>query len=162
MPEIPVPKLQPSDLKGSGAFDALVERIDSTPWMTPEQGRRIWSHFERHGPRDVLDIGTCYGTSAAYMAGALKALGGGRVVTVDSAQFDGGDVDVRSWCGELWERCGVDDMIEMVRIPHSNYAWWLAEQGLQRNDRTAPAGRRSTSSTSTGRSRSPSTPPPSP
>ena len=89
----------------------------------------VWDHFRAYTPQVALDVGTCYGTSAAYMAGAMKFNGGGRVVTVDSAQFDDdGDFDILGACAGLWERCGVTDSIDMVRIPHSNYAWWLLEQ----------------------------------
>ena len=109
------------------AFDELVRRIDNAPWMTSRQGAQVWEHFRRTTPDVVLDIGTCYGTSAAYMAGALRAFGGTRVVTVDSAQFDDRS-DAAQWCRALWDRCGVTDLIEMVRIPYSNYAWWLMEQ----------------------------------
>jgi predicted O-methyltransferase YrrM len=114
-------------------FEELVERIAGVPWMTRGQGLRIWEHFLTHRPRVVLDVGTCYGTSAAYMAGALQALGGGRVVTIDSGQFDDG-TEIVSWCEQLWAKCGVTDMIEMVRIPHSTYAWWLMDQVRQSND----------------------------
>ena len=118
-------------------FEAVVEQVGGTPWMTPDQGRRIWEHFTRTTPTAALDVGTCFGASAAYMATAMRARGGGRVVTVDSALFDGGDIDVREWCRDLWRRCGVADMIEMVRIPHSNYAWWLMDQVA----RHTPSGR---------------------
>ena len=112
----------------SRAFDELVGLIDGVPWMSRDQGWRVWEHFRTNRPVDVLDIGTCYGTSAAYMAGALRENGsGGRVVTVDSALFDD-QADVKIWCQALWEKCGLTDMIEPVRITHSNYAWWLAEQ----------------------------------
>ncbi len=108
------------------AFDELVKHIDNTPWMNPEQGRLIWDHVHTYGTQRALDVGTCYGTSAAYLAGAMKSNGGGRVITVDSSLFDDNpDFDVRAQCKALWERCGVTDMIDMVRIPCSNYAWWL-------------------------------------
>jgi len=115
-------------------FAAVVDAIGDTPWMLPHQGRRVWDHLRQTRATDVLDIGTCYGVSAAYMAAALAANGGGRVVTVDSGQFDEGS-DVPGWCRQLWERCGVADVVEMVRIPHSNYAWWLMEQVAARSDR---------------------------
>jgi len=113
-------------------FEEFVDLIDGVPWMNKDQGWRIWEHFQRYQPRDVLDIGTCYGTSAAYMAGALEANGGGgQVVTVDSGLFDD-QVEVVRWCEALWDRCGVSDAIRPVRIRHSNYAWWLVEQVAER------------------------------
>src|SRR3954454_1625269 len=113
-------------------FEETVDRIDGVPWMCRDQGRRIWEHFRRYQPRDVLDVGTCYGTSAAYMAAALKANGGGgRVDTVDSGLFDH-QVEILDWCKALWDKCEVSDLIRPVRIHDSNYAWWLVEQVAER------------------------------
>jgi predicted O-methyltransferase YrrM len=109
------------------AFDELATKIAGTPIMTVDQGQRIWAHFVEHRPVDVLDIGTCYGASAAYLAGALRHLGRGRVVTVDSNQFD--DVSpAREQVAELLERCALTDWVDTVRMPHSSYAWWLLEE----------------------------------
>lgn len=121
-----------TDEHSEAEFAQLVRWIDSTPWMAPHQGRRVWNHFREHRPQVALDIGTCYGTSAAYMAGACKANGFGRVVTVDSGQLDD-TVEIVKWCRALWDRCGVTDYIEMVRISDSNYAWWLMEQVAARS-----------------------------
>jgi predicted O-methyltransferase YrrM len=118
---------------GDERFAEIVACVGETPWMAPHQGRRVWEHIRRTGATSVLDVGTCYGVSAAYMAAAVAANGGGRVVTVDSGQFDHRS-EVPAWCVDLWDRCGVTELIEMVRIPHSNYAWWLMEQVAARSD----------------------------
>ena len=115
------------------AFEQIVEAIGDTPVMNRAQGRRIWDHFVREEPLIAVDIGTCYGTSAAYMAGAMKHIGRGRVVTVDSAQHDH-ESPARGWCLDLWDRCGVTDLIEMVRIPHSSYAWWALDEVRRASD----------------------------
>jgi predicted O-methyltransferase YrrM len=109
------------------AFARIVEGVAGTPVMNPAQGRRIWDHFVRERPTVAVDIGTCYGTSAAYMAGAMKYVGRGRVVTVDSSQHDDAS-PAKQWCIDLWDRCGVSDVIEMVRTPHSSYAWWALDE----------------------------------
>lgn len=111
----------------------VVAEVGTTPWMLPHQGRRVFEHLRRTRATDVLDIGTCYGVSAAYMAAAVATNGGGRVVTVDSGQFDDRS-EVAAWCQDLWRRCAVADLVEMVRIPHSNYAWWLMEAVAARSD----------------------------
>ena len=54
------------------------------PFMNPSQGRRIYDHIRETGARDVLDVGTAHGASAAYMAAAID---GGRVTTVDRYHF---------------------------------------------------------------------------
>ncbi|MCU1594803.1 MAG: hypothetical protein JWO12_2195 [Frankiales bacterium] len=118
------------------SFDELVAAIDNNPIMTEGQGLRIWEHFVEHQPRDVLDIGTCFGTSAAYMAGALRYLGRGRVVTVDSNQFDDRS-PAKEWVEAVLQRCGLRDWVDTVRMPHSSYAWWLLEEVRRR---TSAAG----------------------
>lgn len=115
------------------AFHQIVAAVADTPVMNPAQGRRIWDHFLRERPLVAVDIGTCYGTSAAYMAGAMKYAGCGRVITVDSAQHDQ-ESPARGWCIDLWHRAGVNDLIEMVRIPHSSYAWWALDQVRSASD----------------------------
>jgi predicted O-methyltransferase YrrM len=123
-------------LDWTSEFDRLVADIADTPIMSVGQGRRIWEHFLRWQPADVLDIGTCYGASAAYMAGALRRLGRGRVVTVDSNQFDARS-PAKEWVAAVLERCGLTDWVETVRIPDSSYAWWLLEEVRRR---TLPDG----------------------
>lgn len=121
------------------AFDDLVGQIADTPIMSPDQGRRIWQHFLATEPETVLDIGTCYGASAAYMAGALRYLGRGRVVTVDTDRFD--DVSpARDMTVDLLARCGLSDLVEIVRMPHSSYAWWLLEELRRATDGGAADG----------------------
>ncbi|MEA2126648.1 MAG: hypothetical protein QOI80_3430 [Solirubrobacteraceae bacterium] len=114
-------------------LDRVLRVFGSTPWMTPDQGRAVFAHLTAAGARDVLDIGTCYGTSAAYFAAAVAANGGGRVVTVDSAQFDEMS-EASQWVEQGLTEAGVRDHVDVVRIPHSSYAWWLKEQVEQRSD----------------------------
>jgi predicted O-methyltransferase YrrM len=97
------------------------------PIMSAEQGRRLWQHFARHAPVDVLDIGTCHGTSAAYLAGALRQLGRGRVTTVDTCQLDHLS-PAKEMVSQLLSRCGLEEWVTVVRMPHSSYAWWLLEE----------------------------------
>lgn len=115
------------------AFEELVVAIDGQPIMTVHQGRRIWEHFLEHEPVDVLDIGTCFGASAAYMGGALRHLGRGQVVTVDTSKFD--DLSpAKDMVYALLERCGLQEWVRPVRMPHSSYAWWLLEEVQRHSD----------------------------
>ncbi len=108
-------------------LDDVVRVYGSTPHMTPAQGRRVFEHLTATGAGDVLDIGTCFGTSAAYFAAAVAANGAGRVTTVDSAQFDA-TTETKSWVEQGLSDCGLRHLVDLVRIPHSSYAWWLKEQ----------------------------------
>jgi predicted O-methyltransferase YrrM len=110
------------------AFQELVDSIDGAPMMSPLQGRQIWDHLRTTKPDLVLDVGTYLGASAAYMAGAMKANGKGRVVTIDTGQIpEWNDIAVPA-CEALWHRCGVFDRIEAIRVPDSYYHWWIFEQ----------------------------------
>jgi predicted O-methyltransferase YrrM len=125
-----------STVDSTGAFARLADGLREVQWMTPDLGRKVFDHLLQHQCADVLDIGTCYGCSAGYMAGALQVLGRGRVTTVDTGQFDA-ESPARDWARQNWERIGVTELIESVRIPHSSYAWWLkeaVEQGAERYD----------------------------
>lgn len=58
--------------------------------MTPEFGRRVYTHVTEAKPEQVLELGTAHGVSAAYIAAALEANGRGHLTTVDhgGAHFD--------------------------------------------------------------------------
>lgn len=116
------------------AFDRLVSAIAGQPMMSPEQGRRIWDRFRETKPDLALDLGTYLGASAAYMAGAMRENGKGRVITIDTAQIPEWNDYAVPACNELWERCGVSDLIEHVRVADSYYAWWLLEQVRKQTD----------------------------
>ncbi|MCW3065976.1 MAG: hypothetical protein JWN32_3148 [Solirubrobacterales bacterium] len=120
----------------SAAFARLADGLRDVQWMTAEQGRKVFDHVVAERCSDVLDVGTCYGCSSAYMAGALQVLGRGRVTTVDTGQFDT-ESPAREWCETVWDRVGVRDLVDPIRIRHSSYAWWLkeaVEAGVERFD----------------------------
>lgn len=103
-------------------FAEVAAAVEGIPFMTSWQGRRVYDHLRRAGARDVLELGTAHGASAAYMAAAVAANGGGRVVTVDRYRFEGPAPE------ETLARAGLGDVVELVRIPHSSYVWWLKEE----------------------------------
>jgi predicted O-methyltransferase YrrM len=118
------------------AFERLVADIAGAPMMSTAQGRRIWDHFREAKPEAALDLGTYMGASAAYMAGAMRENGQGRVVTIDTAQIPEWNDVAGKACDELWSRCGVADRIEHIRVPDSYYSWWLLEQVRAQTDST--------------------------
>jgi predicted O-methyltransferase YrrM len=103
-------------------FDVVAAAVSGIPWMSPELGRRVYDHIRSTGPADVLDLGTGHGVSAAYMAAALEANGGGRVTTVDVA---GADYDPAPEA--LLARVGLAHRVSIVR-EHSSYNWFLKER----------------------------------
>src|SRR3954452_14833209 len=96
--------------------------------MDREAGRVVYRHLVDTGARDVLEIGTAHGVSAAYMAAAVAANGGGRVTTVDRTVAEPSAADVLA-------RAGLADLVDVVVIDHSNYTWWLRDRIAQRTDR---------------------------
>jgi predicted O-methyltransferase YrrM len=109
-------------------FEAIAEAVRGFRNMTPEQGRRVYDHLRSTKPEEILELGTSYGVSAAYMAAALEANGEGRVTTIDHVRSNSPQ--------ELLERVdpAVVRRINLVRIEDSSYNWWLKEQVAARSD----------------------------
>jgi predicted O-methyltransferase YrrM len=109
-------------------FDAVATAVRGLPWMSPELGRRVYDHIRSKKATDVLDLGTGHGVSAAYMAAALEANGGGHVTTVD---MGGADLDPPP--AALLERIGLAHRVTVVH-DHSSYNWFLKERIEERSD----------------------------
>jgi predicted O-methyltransferase YrrM len=109
-------------------FEAIAESVRGFRNMTPEQGRRVYDHVRSTRPSAILELGTSYGVSAAYMAAALDANGEGRITTVDHVRSNSPE--------ELLERVppSVVGRIDVVRVEDSSYTWWLKEQIAARSD----------------------------
>lgn len=109
-------------------FDAIAKAVRGFRNMNADQGRRIYDHIRATRPSEILELGTSYGVSAAYMAAALEANGHGRITTVDHVRSNAPT--------ELLERLdpAVVRRIEFVRVPDSSYNWWLKEQVAARSD----------------------------
>jgi predicted O-methyltransferase YrrM len=107
-------------------FETVAAALDGkVPFMTARQGRRVYDHLRRERATAVLELGTAFGASAAYMAAAVAANGGGRVTTVDRYHFNAGPAPPPE---ETAERLGLAGTIDFVRIDHSSYTWWLKQQ----------------------------------
>jgi predicted O-methyltransferase YrrM len=94
--------------------------------MSPDQGRVVFEHVRRTGPREALELGTAHGVGAAYIAAALAP--GAQLTTVDfaGAAYAPAPEDVLA-------RAGVADRVEIVRA-YSSYTWWLKEEVEARSD----------------------------
>lgn len=106
-------------------FAEVKERLGDDAWLTdPWRGRQLYDAVRAGGCSAVLELGTGHGSSTAYLAAAVAANGGGRVVTVDRHHFAGPSPE------ESLDRVGLRDLVSLVRIEHSSYTWWL--RGLLR------------------------------
>jgi predicted O-methyltransferase YrrM len=112
-------------------FEEVAARVRGIPFMEPTTGRRVYEHLRSTGAREVLELGTAHGVSAAYMAAALEANGHGHLTTVDhsGAAFDPPPE-------EVLERAGLAHRVSIVR-EHSSYNWFLKAQLEAASD---PAG----------------------
>jgi hypothetical protein len=111
----------------------VTSRVADTPFMTPEQGARIYEHLLSGRIERPLDVGTWHGASAAYAAAALHELGRGVVTTVDKAQRVPSPAPEDALFGRLPE---LRPHVEFVRPADSSYVWWLGQQVARRSDRT--------------------------
>ena len=102
--------------------------MQGIPFMSPALGRRVYEHLRTTRPRDVLELGTAHGVSAAYMAAALEANGDGHLTTVDHG---GADYDPSPQ--EVLERAGLSHRVTVVR-EHSSYNWFLKQQIEEASD----------------------------
>ncbi len=111
-------------------FHAVADAVEGIPFLERWHARRIYDHLRAVGARDVLELGTAHGVSAAYMAAAVEENGGGRVTTIDREQYSWFDPGPE----EVLERAGLRELVEVVRIPHSSYTWWLKQVIERRTD----------------------------
>jgi predicted O-methyltransferase YrrM len=109
-------------------FEDVAARVAGIPFMSPQHGRRVYDHIRSSGARDVLELGTAHGVSAAYMAAALEAGGEGQLVTLDhgGAAYD-------PTPEEVLQRAGLAHRVRIVR-EHSSYNWWLAQEVARASD----------------------------
>jgi predicted O-methyltransferase YrrM len=110
-------------------FGQIAAALSGVPYMTADQGRRIFDHLRATGARDVLEIGTAYGVSASYMAAAVRPQGG-HVTTLDRE-----DLRHSSPAPEdVVARVDLQNIVSFVRVPDSSYTWWLKERVEERSD----------------------------
>jgi predicted O-methyltransferase YrrM len=110
-------------------FEAVAEAVRGVRNMSPEQGRVIYDHIRQTRPEQILELGTSFGVSAAYIAAALDENGSGHVTTVDHIGSNSPD--------DVLQRVGpaVAARITTVRIEDSSYVWWLKRQVERQSDR---------------------------
>lgn len=112
-------------------FKEVADAIDGVPFIDRWHGRALYDHVRETGARDVLELGTAHGASVAYLAAAVAENGGGTVTTVDRYHFAGPTPE------ETLTRAGLLEKVDLVRIEHSSYSWWLKNEIQERSD---PAG----------------------
>jgi predicted O-methyltransferase YrrM len=76
----------------AGDLESAVALVDESfgglPYMTTRQALSLGALIEREGLRNLLELGTFHGKSAACMAAVLEALGRGSLVTIDRVDVE--------------------------------------------------------------------------
>jgi predicted O-methyltransferase YrrM len=111
-------------------FKTVAMALDGVPLMSAGLGWRVYDHLVAAGSRDVLELGTAHGVSAAYMAAAVQSRGG-RVTTVDHVVASGLR---RPQPRDVIERAGLSEAVDLVLVEDSSYTWWLKDQIVARTD----------------------------
>jgi predicted O-methyltransferase YrrM len=83
----------------------------------------LYDHIRTHRPKRVLEMGTCRGASAVFIAAALRANGAGELLTVDSCKYTWTDPTP----AETLARAGLDDLVTLDRR-FSTYTWFLKDE----------------------------------
>lgn len=97
--------------------------------MSSHRGRLVFDHLQRTGSREVLELGTAHGVSAAFMAAAVRPHGG-HVTTVDhvvATKLRDPEPD------HVLRNAGVADAVQRVLVEDSSYDWWLGQQIAERS-----------------------------
>ncbi len=105
-------------------FDQVADSVDGIPNMTRDQGRRVYDHLGSTGATHILELGTAFGVSAAYMAAAVEK-DGGTVTTVDhvvATRMRDPQPDA------VLQRAGLSTHVNRVLVEDSSYTWWLGQQ----------------------------------
>jgi predicted O-methyltransferase YrrM len=101
---------------------AIVESLPQ-PRTSPVRGRVLYDHITTHRPARVLELGTCRGASAVFIAAALQANGVGDLVSVDSLRY--------TWTNptpaETLARAGLETYVTLDRR-FSTYTWFLKDE----------------------------------
>jgi len=106
---------------------SVTARVRGVPWMSPDQGAKIYRHVRAATPDQILELGTAHGASAAYMAAALDENRSGHLITVD-----------RTGTGfepaPLLRDLGLDRLVTFVLRDDSSYDWYLKELVAEQSD----------------------------
>lgn len=111
-------------------FDDVAAALEGVPYMSQGEGRRVYDHLCATRAKEVLEIGTAHGVSAAYMAAALDEGGGGEVTTVDTSAVRRDPTPA-----DILERVGLKHLVRLVRVEDSSYTWWLKDQVAANSDK---------------------------
>jgi predicted O-methyltransferase YrrM len=103
----------PATGSSQSVTDVLAEvdaecRQRSIPMLGPQKAARLVQLVREQRPQLVVEVGTAIGYSALWLAGTLRELGRGRIVTLES------DPDRAAEAARNFERAGVQHLITQL------------------------------------------------
>ena len=104
-------------------FDRVTETFGDVPHMTEQPARELRDLITKSGARDILELGTLHGKSAAYMAATLEDLGReGHVTTIDLTTAP----DRVPNAAEVLETLGLSHRVTGV-LAHRSHTWEIGK-----------------------------------
>lgn len=129
LPPMPEPPDAGSEAPGPPSFAAVADAVAGIPFISRREGELLYDHLRHTKATSALELGTAHGASAAYTAAALRANdASGHLTTVDRYHFANPSPE------ETLARAALSETVELVRIPHSSYVWWLKDLVVARAD----------------------------
>jgi predicted O-methyltransferase YrrM len=110
-------------------LELIAKKLDGIPFMSPDQGNKVYKHIREWAPKEILELGSAHGVSAAYMAAALEQNGAGHVTTVDFAE-----AAYTPSPPDLLREVGLLDWVTVVH-DYSTYNWFLKCKIEERSDK---------------------------
>jgi predicted O-methyltransferase YrrM len=101
-------------------FDQVARIIGDVPHIPPDRGRLLYDFVRETKPSAALELGFAHGTSACYIAAALRANGNGRLLTIDNRTAREREPNIFT----LLERTGLSAHVEPIFAARS-YTWEL-------------------------------------
>lgn len=99
---------------------AVTEVVAGVPYMTAEQGHKVYTHIVDNRLTSILELGTYHGVSTCYLAAAVDELSGGSVVTIDRGSAKGLEPNV----DQLLAKLGLSQVATAIYAERS-FTWEL-------------------------------------
>jgi len=94
--------------------------VGSTPHTPPDRGQVLYEFIKQHRLARCLELGFAHGVGTVWLAGAVRALGGGKVIAVDNQSALKRTPSAR----ELVQRAGLEELVEL-HFDSLSYTWHL-------------------------------------
>lgn len=110
-------------------LEIVKEKVKGVAYITPNNAQEIYNFIIKNKLINILELGIAHGTASCYMAAALDALGGGKLVCVDLLDAEPKFVpSIETQLSSL----DLNKYVEIHRMK-SGYNWFLHNQIMARS-----------------------------